>query len=177
MFPRAVFRSLLWKIEGLGAKWGEGVKGGCQHLAFKRHTVTSCPCYWQSTSPHLCLAGPRSHPLVYFYQLINLQMSTGAEKGLLPRGREPERGSNWEVTFHVFPLISTVFITASWAPDAASSWASDHFSFLPAALHSAVSDLLSQLPWLFSFPNDAMISVPSAPFLSIFIFSFFPSFF
>ena len=67
------------------------VRGSGQYSAFNRQTVSSCLLLVKYLGPHLCLAGPRSCPLVYSHQIINLQKSTGAEKGALPRGREPER--------------------------------------------------------------------------------------
>lgn len=94
-----------------GSQVGQGMRGGCQHLAFQSvHGLVT----GEVPGPHLCLDGPRSQLLVYSHQIINLQMSTRAEKGPEkgPRGREPTRGSDWEVAFHLFFPIPTVFTTA-----------------------------------------------------------------
>lgn len=150
MFPRVVFWSILRKMEILGAEWGEGVRGGCQP------SVTSCP-VTGVPGPHVCLAGSGSHPVVYSHQIINLQTSTGTEKG--PEGREP--GKSLFTWFSWFRQSSLQLQD----PGCASSCASDHVIVLSLApLSSAVSDMLSQLPWLSSFQSDAMVSILLFPF-------------
>lgn len=93
-----------WELSGVG------VRGGCQHLAFNKCTVTSSPCYWWSTRPSPVPGWAQVTSSGYSHQIINLW----AEKR--SRGREPGRGSNREVNFHLFVLIPMVFTAApgSW---------------------------------------------------------------
>lgn len=78
-----------WELSGVG------VRGGCQHLAFNKCTVTSSPCYWWSTRPSPVPGWAQVTSSGYSHQIINLW----AEKR--SRGREPGRGSNREVNFHL----------------------------------------------------------------------------